>query len=136
MFEKINQGLMIFFMAIGTILMIMVMQSDATSSSSIGWFLALSYILLIVSTVAAFSGTIINLITNPKKLMRSGIGVGVMLVIVLVSYLMSSDEVLDVYKNVTPTGSKWSGAGLYTVYILLLGSVLAIIYSSVTRFIR
>ena len=64
--------------------------------------------------------------------------------IVLVSYLLASDEVpvfLGSDKFVeqgilTPSVSKWVDTGLFTTYIFFALSIVAFIYSSVSRFFR
>jgi len=139
MFQKLNSYATVVFMVLGVLLMIQTMRSDLNAEGgdwAVGWFLSLSYILLFLAIAAALAGTLMTAISNPKKMSGSLIGVGVMLAIVGLSYALSSDEVLRSYGDITPGTSKWSGAGLYMVYILLAGSVLSIVYASVSRMLK
>lgn len=139
MLQKLNSYATVVFMILGVLLMVLTMRSDLNAEGgdwAIGWFLSLSYILLFLAIAAALGGTVITALSNPKKIGGSLIGIGVMLAIVGLSYVLSSDEVLRSYGDITPGTSKWSGAGLYMVYILLAGSVLSIVYASVSRMIK
>ncbi|GAB4376683.1 MAG: hypothetical protein Kow0075_04040 [Salibacteraceae bacterium] len=142
MFQKVNQILMFVFIGLGVILMIMTMRTEipaegeCTSCGVIGNFIGLSYVLLILAVVAALGGTVMTAITNPKKMVGTAIGIGVMVLIVGVSYALASDEVLKSYGDFTPSVSRWTGAGLYTFYILFLLAVASIGYSSVSRMLK
>jgi len=132
------------FVAIGVILMIMTMSSGLTPEQSncedcgaVGSFIGLSYILLVIAIVAALGGAVLQSIMNPGKIKGTLIGIGGMLVVIVISYVMADGTVEPYYVNdVSETASKWSGAGLYAFYILFLLSVAAIIYSSVARFFK
>lgn len=142
MFEKVNQIGMAVIMAIGVVLMIMTMGIEVTDDGEClncgieGTFIGLSYLLLGIALVAALAGTVMTAISNPKKLVGSAIGIGAMIVIFVLSYILASDEVMKSYGDITATTSKMVGAGLFTFYILLVLAVLSIIYAGISRLIN
>lgn len=101
-----------------------------------GAFIGWSYVLMFVAILAALAGAVIGALMNPKAMKGTAIGLGAMLVIALVSYLLAGDEVLEAYKETSPTASKLSGAGLYMFYILFVLAILSIVYSAVSRALK
>lgn len=142
MFEKVNQIGMAVIMAIGVVLMVMTMGIEVTDEGEClncgieGTFIGLSYVLLVIAVIAALAGTVMTAISNPKKLIGSAIGIGAMIVIFVISYVLASDEVVKSYGDITATTSKMVGAGLFTFYILLVLAVLSIIYAGISRLIN
>lgn len=135
---------MFVFITIGVVLMVMTMSDFNKSGEEYMcescWptnaFIVLSYILLGLAALAAVGGAIMGAVQHPKKIKGSLIGIGVLALVVVVSYLLASDEVLESYGDITATTSRLSGAGLYAFYILFAGSILAIIYSSISRALK
>ena len=142
MFETVNQIGMAVIMAIGVVLMVMTMGIEVTDEGEClncgieGTFIGLSYVLLAIAVIAALAGTVMTAISNPKKLIGSAIGIGAMIVIFVISYVLASDEVVKSYGEITATTSKMVGAGLFTFYILLVLAVLSIIYAGISRLIN
>lgn len=144
LFERVNNILMFAFIAIGVLLMVMTMSSGLTPEQSncedcgaVGSFIGLSYVLLILAIVAAIGGAVFQAALNPDKIKGSLIGLGVMVVVLGLSYVLADGTVEPYYASgITETTSKLSGAGLYAFYILFLLSVLSIVYSSVSRFFK
>ena len=124
------------------ILMVLTMGIEVAEDGSCmncgieGSFIGMSYILLGISIIAALAGTVMTAVSDPKKMMGTGIGIGAMIVVFFVSYLISSDEVLESYGDITASTSQMVGAGLITFYILLILAVLSIIYASVSRMLK
>lgn len=144
LFERVNTILMWAFVAIGVVLMVMTMTSGLTPDQSncedcgaVGSFIGLSYIMLILAVVAALGGAVFQAIIKPGQIKGMLIGVGGMLLVLILSYVLADGTVEPYYAgNITETTSRLSGAGLYAFYILFLLSVLSIIYSSVSRFFK
>ena len=69
---------------------------------------------------------------NAKKTLYS---IGGFLVIILISYLLSSDEVLGSYEKyeITPTTVKRVGMGLTTFYLLAVGAIGAVLYTELSK---
>ena len=142
MFEKVNQIGMAVIMVIGVVLMVMTMGIEVSDEGEClncgieGTFIGLSYLLLGIAILAVLAGTVMTTISNPKKLIGSAIGIGAMIMIFVISYVLASDEVLRTYGDITASTSKMVGAGLFTFYILLVLAVLSIIYAGISRLIN
>ena len=129
-------------MVIGVVLMVMTMGIEVSDEGEClncgieGTFIGLSYLLLGIAILAVLAGTVMTTISNPKKLIGSAIGIGAMIMIFVISYVLASDEVLRTYGDITASTSKMVGAGLFTFYILLVLAVLSIIYAGISRLIN
>lgn len=75
---------------------------------------------------------------NPKSLIQSGIGLGSILVLFLVAWLISSNEVYSSYAEfgVDESLSKFIGGMLNLVYILAGLAVFGIIYSEISKSLK
>jgi tetrahydromethanopterin S-methyltransferase subunit G len=109
------------------------------------------YILIIIATLSALIFPLARTVTNPKALKNAIIPVIAIVVVGLLSYFLSSDQLvtfpestafyLDYFDKATPENvnefagvlSKKVGAGINAMYILLLLSILSIIYSEVSK---
>lgn len=101
----------------------------------ISWGLYFGYFLFGLAIISAIVLPFINSLKNPKGMLRAGIGVGVLLVVFILSFVMSSDEVNNVAasQGITSTGSQLIGAGLIMFYIALFAAILGLIYSEVNK---
>lgn len=103
-----------------------------------------NYILLLFSLVLLVFFGVKEMISSFKESKKGMFSLLVIAAIVLIAYLLSSDEIpvfLGSEKFVeqgilTPSVSKWVDTGLYTTYIFFALSIVAFIYSSVSRFFR
>ena len=96
------------------------------------------YALLIIAVVLTVAFPIIHMLREPSTLIRTAIGVGVVVVLFVISYALSDSEVnlKAAALGVTPTSSKLIGAGLIMFYVTLVGSVLALIYSEISKALK
>ena len=141
MFQKVNQIVMFAFMAIGLILMIMTMGIETTEDGCVncgaeGLFIGFSYFLLVITLIAALAGTAMTAVSDPGKMKGTAIGIGAMILVFVVSYVLASREVLKSYGDVTESTSRMVGMGLISFYILLVLAVLSIVYASVSRLLK
>ena len=69
---------------------------------------------------------------NAKKTLYSIVG---LLVILLISYLISSDEVLGSYEKyeITAATAKRVGMGLTAFYLLAIGAIGAVLYAELSK---
>ena len=100
--------------------------------------LYLAYILFFVGLVAAIVMPIINSLGDPKSLMKAGIGIGGVLVIFLISYAISGNEVTDTYMKfgVDEGSSKFYGGMIIMIYVSAIIAVGGIILGEVSRIIK
>src|SRR6187455_1313091 len=92
------------------------------------------YALLFIAVALTVVFPIIHVVREPGSLLRSAIGIGVIVVLFVISYAFSGSEVnlKAAALGVTPTSSKLIGAGLIMFYITLALSILALIYSEIS----
>ncbi len=102
-----------------------------------------TYIIAGLTLLLVIGFSIMNLFVKPKSAINALIGVAALVVIVIVSYLLSSPYIdpkfkLDIAENVNVTDalSKQVGAGLIATYILAALSVLVIIYTWISKLIK
>lgn len=102
-------------------------------------FYYLTLLLLIISTGVTAAFSVINLVKHPTLLKRSLMGLGAMAVILLVSYLMSTGNVVLNHSGdelASADVSKWVSTGIW--YSILLGGVglLFFVYDFAKSFIK
>ncbi len=99
--------------------------------------LYISYLLLAVSILGMIVFPIINGIKEPKALLRSLAGIGIILVLFGIAYALSNDDLSQRSAAMVTAGqAKLVSAGLILFYITLVGSVLAVVYSEVTKALK
>lgn len=93
------------------------------------------YALLFIAIAAMVVFPVIHMLREPSLLLRSAIGIGVVVVLFVLSYALADSEVnlKAAAVGITPTTSKLIGAGLIMFYITLVLSALALIYSEVSK---
>jgi hypothetical protein len=101
-------------------------------------YLYLSYTLVIIATLAAIILPLINAFGDPKGLLKSLIGVAVLVVLYFISYALASNEVTPVYTRfaVGPELSKIVGGSLILMYILLLIAIVGIVYTEIVKLVK
>ena len=99
-----------------------------TNGENLG--LIIAYLLVAVATLTILVFGVKKALgaSNRKKTIYKLIG---FFIISLISYLLASDEILDIYKKyeITAAVSKQVGMGLWIFYIVLVGAVLSILVS-------
>ena len=93
------------------------------------------YWMVIVAAVLAVGFPLWIASKNPKSLVGTGVGLGSILVLFLVAWLLSSSEVYSSYAEfgVDASLSKFIGGMLNLVYILAGLAVVGIVYSEVSK---
>lgn len=100
--------------------------------------LYLFYALLLIAIAAAVIFPIIHSIKQPSALLKSAIGIGVVVVVFGISYALadSSVNLKAAALGVTESSSKMIGAGLIMFYISLVLAGIALIYSEISKAFR
>lgn len=96
------------------------------------------YILFFAALVSMIILPLINALKSPKDLLKSGAVLGAMVIIFLVSYSLSGDEVTlkTAAMGTTPGSSKMIGAGLIMLYVTFFVAIGGLIYSFVNKAIK
>lgn len=132
MAERISRIVMIVLLLTGALAFFVGLIGE-----SYEFMIMLAYIYSGVTIVGALAGAVTGAMAKPDSIKGSAIGIVAMLVVIGISYGMASGEVLSNYpEGTTETAVRWSGAGLYMLYILTGLSILAIVYSGVARVIN
>lgn len=103
------------------------------TSSLLNW----AYVLVVLAILSAMVFPIARLFTRPKQAMKSFIGVGVIIVVVLIAYALSDGTPLQLVgytgEDNVPSTLKFADTIIFTMYILFGGAFAAIV---ATEFIR
>lgn len=124
-----------------SVLFILIMYFQLGSDNvdqGVGTGLYTAYILVILGIVGIAFGFVMTAVTNPQSIIRTTIGVGVIVVIWFISYGMAGNEVLELYKKfeVDASLSKMIGGILILTYSLLILCFVGIILSEVRSALR
>ncbi|NQZ76195.1 MAG: hypothetical protein HRT61_08800 [Ekhidna sp.] len=92
--------------------------------------LFISYILIGVCVLTAVGMPLVKAFGDPDSLKKMGIGVGALLVVFVISYLIADGTPQG---DASGTTAKMVGAGIYTFYILALGAVGGIVYTEIKK---
>jgi len=96
-----------------------------------------TYLLFALSCIAALVGAVVGALSKPGALKSSLVGVGGMLLIIVISYVLATDEVMPYYADtISQTEIKWSGTGIIMLYFLFAGAIASVIFSSVYSIIK
>ncbi len=95
----------------------------------------ITYILLAVAVVAAVGFPLLQLAKNPKGAKGALIGIGLLVVVLGISYALSSDYNPS-NMEITPEGAKQVDTGLFAFYILAAVAVGATIYAEVSKMFK
>lgn len=91
-----------------------------------------SYLLILLCTLAAIGIPLIQSLDDPKSLIKSGLGVLILVVVFFVSYAFSEGTAQG---DVTAATSKMVGAALVTTYVFFFGAIIGIAYTEVSKII-
>lgn len=100
--------------------------------------LYIGYGLLIVGMAAAVILPLMNALKSPKELAKSGMALGAMVVIFVISFGLSGSEVTAKYiaQGVGESSSKLIGAGLTMFYVVFFAAVIGIVYSEISKALK
>jgi len=93
------------------------------------------YILFVGALAGMGVFSLMNMLRDLKKAKGTLIGVAILLVLFLVSFLLSGNEVLPKYETlgISATQSKLIGAGLIMLYFTGIGTVVLAVYAEVRK---
>jgi hypothetical protein len=95
------------------------------------------YALLAIAILAAIVFPILNAIKTPASLLRSLAGVGALLLLFGIAYALSDGKLSQQSAAmVGPNTGKLISAGLILFYITLFLSILAVIYSEISKALK
>jgi len=103
-------------------------------------FLILSYILFGIAVIATLGFALVQIFGNAQAAKRALMGLGILVVVVLISWLIASPEIPKFIGseefNLTPAISRNVGTILIVAYILAIVAFGSMIYSEVKNFFK
>lgn len=120
---------------------LMAQDAAPASQEGTGWIdvaLYLSYIMCIVAALGAIIAPIFQAAGDPKSLVKSGLGLVAMLVLFLIGYMLSDNEVRPTYIpfGVGEGGSKAIGGALIASYLMTFIAVIGIVYTEISNLVK
>ena len=122
-------------LAISALLAVLFFAGAITDDILIYW----GYFLVILTAVITIIFPIVQMILNPGNSIKIFIAIGVMVVIGIISYALSTSGIPELTMEklgTNATTAKIVGAGLIFTYIMFGLAVLAIIYASISRIFK
>ncbi|MEQ8363792.1 MAG: hypothetical protein RIF39_06055 [Cyclobacteriaceae bacterium] len=100
--------------------------------------LYVGYGLFSVALIAAVILPLINALKSPKDLVKSGMGVGALVVVFLISFGLAGSEVTSKYtaQGIGESSSKLIGAGLTMFYIVFISALIGIVFSEISKALK
>jgi hypothetical protein len=97
--------------------------------------LYMTYIISLVAIVAAIGGAVRGILINPNGVRSTAMGVGFLVAILVVSYLLADGSDYMEYQKMkmTESGSRWVSTGLNALNIMIALSTLAVVFSALYR---
>jgi len=149
-FAKITTIMLWVIMGISIFLIISLLSSldanvaDESMSTWISTNLYWTYVLLGISCAAAVVLEFVNTISDKSATKSALVAVGFLGGVIIISYLFSDSEIPKFYGaqkfvedgTITPSVMLWTGTGLIATYILSVLSIIAIVWSSVSRIFK
>ena len=119
-------------------------DDDIKMAASMGDFGAVSplvelaRIVLLITISVTLIFTLLGLFSDPAKLKKAAISVGLFSVIIVISYLISDgiETPLKDGEVLSASAARWVGAGIRTFYILAALAIGLMLFSGVTRIIK
>ena len=99
----------------------------------------LAYILFFIAAGAMFVLPVINALRNPKDLVKSGMGLGALVVLFGIAFALSGGERTAKWEALGVTSdfsSRLIGAGLTMFYFVLIIAVLGMVYSEISKALK
>lgn len=141
--KKISQYVLIVLVALGVILSLygLIMgDADPLEENTAPYtpMIVFTYILFIIAILTLLWGSVMFVVTQPHKLKSMLISIGAFLAVLAISYVLADDIIyVDNYpEDTTATVSKMVGFGLYAFYILFIGAIGSIVFSTVSKLFK
>ena len=106
--------------------------------STVSPLVELARIVLLITISVTLIFTFLGLFSDSAKLKKAALSVGMFLVVIAISYVLS-DGVETPLKDgdvLSASASKWVGTGIRTFYILALIAISLMFFSGVTKIIK
>lgn len=98
----------------------------------------ISYVLLGLAVLAAIILPLINSLGNPKSLLQGLMGIVFIIILYGIAYAISGNEVTATFSKfgVDAGMSKFVGASLITMYLLVVISIIGILFTEISKIFK
>ena len=106
--------------------------------STVSPLVELARVVLLITVVITLIFTLLGLFSDPAKLKKALISIGLFLAVVVISYVLS-DGVETPLKDgevLSASGAKWVGTGIRTFYILAVIAISLMLFSGISKIIK
>jgi hypothetical protein len=111
--------------------------TNIAEPNNTAWILIWAVVLFVIAALVALIFPAVFYIMNPKHIVRNLIFLGVIAVVIFVSYQLASDEILDLVNyngpDNVPGTLRLADTGLFITYLLGAAAFLLIIISEIYR---
>ena len=114
------------------------MAATAGDFGAVSPLVELARIVLIITVSVTLIFTLLGLFSDSAKLKKASISVGLFIVVITISYLLS-DGVETPLKDgevLSASGARWVGTGIRTFYILALIAISLMLFSGVNKILK
>lgn len=94
-----------------------------------------AYVLIGLAVIGSFFLPLIKSFSNPKSLLKSFVGVALIVVVFLIGYSMS-DNIPNPNFGVTEGISQVLGGSIITMYILFAVAIVGIVFTEISKIFR
>lgn len=94
--------------------------------------LIVAYVLIVLCALSAILIPLVQSFGDPKSLIKSGIGLGAVLVVFLIGFALADSD----SEGTTESTSKLVGAGIISMYIFILLALLGIAYTEISKILK
>lgn len=133
--HKIIRIVVLILALIGIVLLATILTGN---QGMISLYMNVAYVVLAIAILFTLLFSFAQLFTNKDTLKKTLISVGLFVVVIVISYVLSEGEA--VYKAgqlvVSESGSKWVGTGLRTFYILTFIAIGLMVFSGVKKLVK
>ncbi len=121
-----------------TVLILAIAGISYQNTEDVDLLLGLAKALIYIAIAAAIVLPLINALTNPKVLLRAGIGIAALGAIFGITYSGASDEITPLYERIGATAGEiqLSGGLIQMTMVLIVIAVVAVILGELSKAIR
>lgn len=133
--HKIIRIVVLILSLIGIVMLVTILTGNLNTISP---YMTVSYIVLGIAILFTLLFSLTQLFANKESLKKTLLSIGAFVLIIVVSYALSSGE--DVYNQgimvLSESGSKWVDTGLRTFYLLIIIAVGLMVVSGVKKLVK
>jgi len=106
--------------------------------SAVSPLVELARIVLVITIAVTLIFTLLGLFSDPAKLKKAAISVGLFMVVIAISYVLSEgiETPLKDGEVLSASGAKWVGTGIRTFYILSAVAISLMLFSGVSKILK